>query len=119
MSTTSKVLNKMQVLLTENESGLKTEELWVELLKDKELGKELIDKNGKRRNGVVVGLTTRIKNGKVENIKVVKNSKNQLVYIASANSLDFINKKLRNLLMTWKKLALVNQKIIPMKIRKS
>ncbi|MBO0467052.1 hypothetical protein JZO73_05835 [Enterococcus plantarum] len=93
MSTTAKVLNKMQVLLTENESGLKTEELWIELLKDKELGKELIDTDGKRRNGIVVGLTTRIKNGKVENIKVVKNSKNQLVYIASANSLDFINKR--------------------------
>lgn len=92
-STTSKVLNKMQVLLLENESGLNSEELWTELLKDKELGKELIDKNGKRRSGVVVGLTTRIKNGKIENLKVIKNGKNQLVYIASANSLDFINKR--------------------------
>lgn len=92
MSTTSKVLNKMQVLLLENESGLNTEELWIELLKDKELGKELIGKDGKRRSGVVVGLTTRIKNGKVDNLKVVKNSNNQLVYIASANNLDFINK---------------------------
>lgn len=93
MSTTAKVLNKMQGLLSKNESGLNSEELWEELLKDKELGKELIGKDGKRRSGVVVGLTTRIKNGKIENLKVIKNGKNQLVYIASANSLDFINKR--------------------------
>ncbi|MBO0421438.1 hypothetical protein [Enterococcus plantarum] len=71
MSTTAKVLEKMNLLLKENESGLTSEELWVELMLDKELSKELVDKNGNRRNGVVVGLTTRIKTGKVDNIKVI------------------------------------------------
>ncbi|MBO0467477.1 hypothetical protein JZO73_07995 [Enterococcus plantarum] len=68
MSTTAKVLEKMNMLLANNESGLTSEELWAELMSDK----ELVDKNGNRRNGVVVGLTTRIKTGKVENIKVIK-----------------------------------------------
>lgn len=92
MSTTAKVLEKMHILLKENESGLTSDKLWEELMSDKELSKELIDKNGNRRNGVVVGLTTRIKNGKVENIKVIKNSSNKLVYIASKNNMNFVSK---------------------------
>lgn len=92
MSTTAKVLEKMYILLKENESGLTSDKLWEELMSDSTLSKELIDKNGNRRNGVVVGLTTRIKNGKVENVKVIKNSSNQLVYIASKNNMNFVSK---------------------------
>lgn len=92
MSTTAKVLEKMYILLKENESGLTSDKLWEELMSDSTLSKELIDKNGNRRNGVVVGLTTRIKNGKVENIRVIKNNDNKLVYIACENSLDYVNK---------------------------
>lgn len=92
MSTTAKVLEKMNMLLAKNESGLTSVKLWEELMSDKGLSKELLDKNGKRRNGVVVGLTTRIKNGKVENIRVIKNNDNKLVYIACENNLGYVNK---------------------------
>lgn len=92
MSTTAKVLEKMHILLKENESGLTSDKLWGELMSDSTLSKELIDKNGNRRNGVVVGLTTRIKNGKVENIRVIKNNDNKLVYIACENNLGYVKK---------------------------
>lgn len=92
MSTTAKVLEKMYNLLSKNESGLTSDELWEELMSDNELSKELIDKNGKRRNGVVVGLTTRIKSGKIENIRVLKGSDNKLVYISSSCNLEFVSK---------------------------
>ncbi|MBO0467497.1 hypothetical protein JZO73_08095 [Enterococcus plantarum] len=106
MSTTAKVLEKMNMLLANNESGLTSEELWAELMSDKELSKELVDKNGNRRNGVVVGLTTRIKTGKVENIKVIKNNDNKLVYISCKNNIEFVNKLTNKFIEDIKKLEM-------------
>lgn len=110
MSTTAKVLEKMYNLLSKNESGLTSEELWEELMSDKELSKELLDKNGKRRNGVVVGLTTRIKNCKVDNIRVIKNSNNKLVYIASGNNLNFVGKLTNKFIVDVRKLEFMDLK---------
>ena len=91
MSTTAKIKNELIRLLSEeeNKAGLTTNQVW-EKLEQADFKEELYNPKGERRAGTLVGLTTRIKSGKVEGLKVIKNSSNKLVYVLSSNQVDFL-----------------------------
>lgn len=91
MSTTAKIKEELVRLLSleENKAGLTVNQVW-EKLEQTDFKEELYNSKGERRNGTLVGLTTRIKNGQVDGIKVVKNSTNNLVYVASSNQVEYL-----------------------------
>lgn len=90
MSTTSKIKNELVRLLSqeENRAGLTFSEVWKKL-EQTDFSKELYNDKGEKRLGTLVGLTTRIKQNKIEGLKVVKVD-NQLLYVASDNELEFL-----------------------------
>ncbi|MBW9322381.1 hypothetical protein FG877_02215 [Enterococcus casseliflavus] len=90
MSTTAKIKNELVRLLSleENKAGLTFSEVW-EKLEQTDFKEELYNVKGERRSGTLVGLTTRIKQNKVQGIKVIKNN-NQLVYISSNNEIEYL-----------------------------
>ncbi|MBL1228027.1 hypothetical protein IW492_02125 [Enterococcus sp. BWB1-3] len=91
MSTTSKVLKKLYYVLGEKSEGITVSDFWDYLFEDKELAKELIY-DGQRREGIVVGLQTRIKKGgkSVEGIKIIKNADGKNVFILNNNNLSYL-----------------------------
>ncbi|ALS38493.1 hypothetical protein ABID30_002195 [Enterococcus rotai] len=91
MSTTSKVLKKLYTVLGEKSEGITVSEFWNYLFEDKELAKELVF-DGERREGIVVGLQTRIKKGgkAVEGIKIIKNVEGKNVFILTNNNLNYL-----------------------------
>ena len=92
MSTTLKIKKELirLVNLEEYSAGLTVKEAWKQLEKT-DFAKELYNSKGQRRDGTLVGLTTRIKSGKVEGLKVVKNSDYRIVYVADGNELDYLS----------------------------
>ncbi|PZL73030.1 hypothetical protein CI088_09155 [Enterococcus plantarum] len=91
MSTTSKVLKKLYYILGEKSEGITVSEFWNYLFEDKELAKELVF-DGERREGIVVGLQTRIRKGgkAVEGIKIIKNGEGKNVFILNNNNLNYL-----------------------------
>ncbi|MBO0424160.1 hypothetical protein JZO84_14965 [Enterococcus plantarum] len=91
MSTTSRVLKKLYTVLGEKSEGITVSEFWEYLFEDKELAKELMF-DGERREGIVVGLQTRIKKGgkAVEGIKIIKNVEGKNVFILNDNNLNYL-----------------------------
>ena len=91
MSTTSKVLKKLYYVLGEKSEGITVSEFWDYLFDDEELAKELVF-DGQRREGIVVGLQTRIKKGgkAVEGIKIIKNADGKNVFILNDNNLGYL-----------------------------
>lgn len=69
-------------------NGAIFEELWEELFKDKKMAKIMINKDKKPRLGLLQGLSNRIKDGKEDNLMIIKkeDSKNYIVYFD--NSLE-------------------------------
>lgn len=90
-STTQKVLKALLVMLNRegNEEGLTAKEVWVGLESIAALKSELYDERGQRRNNILTGLTTRIKQGKVAGVRVIRDN-NKLVYIAVRDELEFL-----------------------------
>ncbi|MGM0110687.1 hypothetical protein [Enterococcus sp. DIV0187] len=96
VSTTQKVLKAMRIMLAEekNRAGLSYKEVWTRLESIPALKKELyID--GKRREGIVVGLTTRIKENKIDGIKIIKKD-NRVLYISHSNDFEFLHQVTSN-----------------------
>lgn len=91
MSTTSKVLKKLYYVLGEKSEGITVSEFWDYLFDDEELAKELVF-DGQRREGIVVGLQTRIKKGgkAVEGIKIFKNADGKNVFILNDNNFGYL-----------------------------
>lgn len=81
ISTSQKVLKAMEIYLgrEENLGGVSSKQLWQHLESIPAIKKEIY-KNGVRREGILTGLTTRIKNGQIKGIKVEKRNKH-LFYI--------------------------------------
>lgn len=92
MSTTSKVLEKLYGVLGEKNEGITVSEFWDYLFEDKELSEELTY-DGVRREGIVVGLQTRIRKGgkSVDGIKIIKNADGKNVFILDNNNLAYLN----------------------------
>lgn len=91
MSTTTKVKEELIRLLNleENSNGLTFTEVW-EKLEETELKNELYNKKGKKRLGLLTGLSTRIKEGKIEGVKIIKNSENRVIYVSNNNQVDYL-----------------------------
>ncbi|HCM89007.1 MULTISPECIES: hypothetical protein [Vagococcus] len=62
--------------------GATFEELWDELFKDKKLAKVMINSKKEKRLGLLQGLSNRIKDGKEENLMIIKkeDGKNYFMY---------------------------------------
>ncbi|MGG5341644.1 hypothetical protein [Enterococcus sp. AZ192] len=90
MSTTAKIKNALVAMLNEeeNKAGLTFSEVW-DKLEQTDFKNELYNSKGEKCSGTLIGLTTRIKQNKVEGIKVIKNS-NQLVYVSSSNEIEYL-----------------------------
>lgn len=81
-STSQKVLKAMRIYLAkeENADGVSSKNLWEHLESIPAIKLEIYGSNGKRREGVLTGLTTRIRLGQIQGIKVKKRNKH-LFYV--------------------------------------
>lgn len=77
LSTSTKVINALQIMLSEEKykNGASYNEVWARLESIPALKTELYNSAGKRREGVLTGITTRIKEEKISGIKVIKKDK--------------------------------------------
>lgn len=82
ISTSQKVLKAMRIFLDkeENKDGVTSKELWNYLESIPAIKKEVYGVTGKRREGILTGLATRIKLGQIKGIRVEKRNKH-LFYI--------------------------------------
>lgn len=94
ISTTQKVLNALRVMLNqeENRDGLTLKEVWTRLDSIPAIKKEIYGADGKRRENILTGLTTRIKNHQIQGIRVMKNSDNKLTFIAISNDFEYLKR---------------------------
>lgn len=73
LSATEMMRQTIPTLLKEQfEDGATFDELWNELLKDKDLCKLMVNEDSKPRYGLLQGLTNRIKRNKEDNIMLIK-----------------------------------------------
>ena len=81
ISTTQKVLKAMEIYLDreENFAGVSSKDLWKHLESIPAIKLEIY-RNGKRRDNIMTGITTRIREGKIQGIKVEKRDKH-LYYV--------------------------------------
>lgn len=93
LSATAMMRQAIPTLLKEQfKDGATFEELWNELLKNKNLGKLMINNDKKSRYGLLQGLTNRIKENKEDNIMLIKKENGKNYYIYYNNSLDKLKK---------------------------
>lgn len=93
LSATAMMRQAIPTILKENyKDGATFEELWNELLKDKNLGKLMVNNDKKPRYGLLQGLTNRIKSNKEENICIIKKSDGKNYYIFYDNSIEKLSK---------------------------
>lgn len=93
LSATAMMRQAIPTLLKEQfKDGATFEELWNELLKNKNLGKLMINSDKKSRYGLLQGLTNRIKENKEDNIMLIKKENGKNYYIYYNNSLDKLKK---------------------------
>lgn len=90
-SATAIIRQLLPKILQEKEykNGITAKKLWTRLEKEDNLKTQLYDKKGKKRLGIIAGLTTRVKNNKVANIKLV-NKDGQNVFIYYNNDLEYL-----------------------------
>lgn len=86
------------ILKDKYKDGALFEELWNELLTDKDLGKLMVNSDKKPRYGLLQGLTNRIKASKEENITIIKKSDGKNYYIYYDNSIEKLVKLTDNYL---------------------
>ncbi|HCM89241.1 MULTISPECIES: hypothetical protein [Vagococcus] len=99
LSATAMMRQAIPPILKEKfKDGATFDELWNELLKDKELGKLMINCDKKPRYGLLQGLTNRIKDNKEENISLIKKSDGKNYYIYYDNTIQKITKLTENYL---------------------
>lgn len=99
LSATAMMRQAIPTILKEKfKDGATFDELWNELLKDKELGKLMINCDKKPRYGLLQGLTNRIKDNKEENISLIKKSDGKNYYIYYDNTIQKITKLTENYL---------------------
>ncbi|MGM0112829.1 hypothetical protein [Enterococcus sp. DIV0187] len=93
MSTTSKIKEELIRLLNEeeNKAGLTFSEVW-DKLEQTDFKEELYNDKKEKRIGCLVGLSTRIRKGKIQGLKILKNSSNELVFVSSSNEIDYLMK---------------------------
>ncbi|MGL5684770.1 MAG: hypothetical protein ACRCXQ_03130 [Vagococcus fluvialis] len=93
LSATAMMRNTIPNILKEQfKNGATFDELWNELLKDKDLGKLMVNQDGKARLGLLQGLTNRIKANKESNICIVKKSDGKNYYMYYDNSIEKLTK---------------------------
>ena len=93
LSATAMMRQAIPPILKEKfKDGATFDELWNGLLKDKELGKLMVNKDGKARHGLLQGLTNRIKDNKEENIAIIKKADGKNYYIYYDNSVEKLTK---------------------------
>lgn len=93
LSATAMMRQAIPTILKENyRDGATFDKLWNELLKDKELGKLMVNNNKKPRYGLLQGLTNRIKSNKEENITIIKKENGKNYYIYFDNSIEKLTK---------------------------
>lgn len=76
------------ILKEQFEDGATFDELWNELLKDKNLCKLMVSKDSKPRHGLLHGLTNRIKANKEDRIMLIKKEDGKNYYVYYNNSID-------------------------------
>lgn len=83
-------------------NGATFEQLWEELFKDKKMAKIMINKDKKPRLGLLQGLSNRIKDGKENNLMLVKKEDGKNYFIYYDNSLEKLTKLTENYLSSIK-----------------
>lgn len=93
LSATAQIKEAMEVILKkkENEGGLTFNDLWDKLEDNKELKKLMYNKENKKRVGILQGLSNRVKDGKIDNIKIIKKGNNS-VFIYFSNKLEYLSR---------------------------
>lgn len=98
-SATSLMRNAIPTVLKKQyKDGASFDELWNELLKNKDLSKVMINADNKPRYGILQGLTNRIKANKEENITIIKKNDGKNYYIYFNNSIEKLTKLTTNYL---------------------
>lgn len=99
MSATVQIKSKLEIILKKkgNENGLTFNEAWEKLEEDKELKKLMYNKENKKRVGLLQGISNRVKDNKIDNIKLIKKS-GKSVFIYFDNTLEYINLLTKNYL---------------------
>lgn len=97
ISDTQQMRQAIPIILKEKfPKGATFEELWEELFKDKKMAKIMINKDKKPRLGLLQGLSNRIKDGKEDNLMVIKREDGKNYFIYYDNSLEKLTKLTEN-----------------------
>lgn len=88
-SATAEVLAKLPKLLQEPplNNGASLEDIWQVLEKDSSLSKVLVNEKGEKRLGILLGISTRIKAGRLPGLAIVKQN-GQAKWYSSDSELD-------------------------------
>lgn len=87
VSDTQQMRQEIPLILKKKfKDGATFEELWEELFKDKKMAKIMLNKDKKPRFGLLQGLSNRIKDGKEDNLMLVRkeDGKNYFLYFDNA-----------------------------------
>ena len=90
------------ILKTKYSKGATFDELWEELVKNKKLAKVMLNKDKEPRLGLLQGLSNRIKDGKEENIIIIKKYDGKNYFMYYDNTLDKQTKLTENYLYSIK-----------------
>ncbi|MGY3766631.1 hypothetical protein ACWOAH_08920 [Vagococcus vulneris] len=103
VSDTQMLRQAIPLILKEKfKEGATFEELWAELFKDKKLAKVMINTDKKPRLGLLQGLSNRIKDGKEENLMLVKKEDGKNYFMYFDNSLEKQVKLTQNYLSSFR-----------------
>lgn len=89
VSDTQMMRQEIPIVLKEKfKDGATFEELWETLFKDKKLAKVMINSKKEKRLGLLQGLSNRIKDGKEDNLMIIKNEDGKNYFVYFDNSLE-------------------------------
>lgn len=106
ISDTQQMRQEIPLILKKKfKDGARFEELWEELFKDKEMAKIMINKDKKPRLGLLQGLNNRIKDGKENNLMIIKKDDGKNYFLYYDNSLEKQTKLTENYLSSIKNIT--------------